>query len=175
MSSAYQGKEKRVCEDVDEEGERTTKPNLPCHARVGPRPNGSENGEHTCARTWDTESRNPTTPRQSFSLWAQYQAPKTCSPVWPHPCHYRCLRTRPISFCPWVLPAELTCGPPPPAMLWVPGPLGPGDLRPCPVSSCVSRGHLISCTIVAQFPLMLNEGMEFRSFKILFSFKILSF
>lgn len=40
-----------------------------------------------------------------------------------------------------------------------------GSKTACPMLSCVSRGHLISCHIGPQFPLMLKEGLELGSLK----------
>lgn len=118
-----------------------------------------------------TQSQNPTTPRQSFSPWAQDQAPNACSPVclwselWPHPCLYRCLRTRPISSSPWspsrpdVRPSSTSSASGSRATRAM------GSQTVSSVSSSVSRGHLISCTIVLPFLLMLNEGIELGSLR----------
>lgn len=41
----------------------------------------------------------------------------------------------------------------------------PGSQTACPVFSCVSIGHLISCNIGPQVPFMLKEGVELRCLK----------
>lgn len=64
---------------------------------------------------------------------------------------------------PSVVPAELKCGPLPLAAVCALGSLGPQTS--CLMSSCVFRGHLVSCNTGPQFPWMLKEGIELGSLR----------
>lgn len=130
-------------------------------------PDGSANEERTCVLDVLAKALSPlgpwlsSSPRswppqgKSFSGWAQARALQivhhlplvraVASSLFSQ-MHQNRVRSVPPS----VVPAELKCGPLPPAAVCPLGSLGPQTA--CLMSSCVFRGHLISCHTGPQFP-----------------------